>query len=402
LWAALAVGAGARGWLVFCTPGTLDVDVWAGHAWEITQKGLIAYYRGGEFRFNHPPLMGEFVSRLYVLAATTSIPFAALLRLPFALLDLATGLLLLALLAGDPRRFAFCAAWWLLPLAIVFSSYHGNTDSALAFFVTAAVVLVARGRALAAGALFGMGLWIKLPIVLAAPALFFALASWRDRAAFCTAAFGVGIASYLPALLQDARAVVDAVFLYPGLQIRTPAGTLIWGIQVFHPDPAQLPGALREPVAALIRGLYLANTWICVVPIAAVAWARRSDRTPLGVAGNVGASYVLFHGFTNLWAFQYLAWALPLWLVAGGRFALPAIVLSTAYVYGLYAWLCGSFLLTGPWDFLGRPHWPAWLLWLRDGAILFFFASACFLSARDLGRGLRALRRQPEPPAARS
>jgi hypothetical protein len=129
--------------------------------------------------------------------------------------------------------------------------------------------------------------------------------------------------------------------------------------------------------------LYLSNTWICLLPIGFLAWARRESRSPLEIAGNVGASYVVFHGLTNFWAWQYLAWALPLWLVAGRRFALPSLVATTAYVYGLDVWLTGSFLLNGSWDFIGKAHWPEWLLVVRNGTCLFFFASALFLIARD-------------------
>jgi hypothetical protein len=397
LWAALALGAAARAWFVLGTGGTLDVDVWAGHAWEINQKGLIGYYHGGEYIFNHPPLMGEIFSRLYVLAATTGIPFAVLLRAPFAFLDFGTALLVWKLLEGDPRRFAFLAAYWLLPLAIVFSSYHGNTDSALAFFVTGAVILVSRQKPLWAGVVLGMGLWIKFPAVLAVPALAFGLAGWRDRAAFVAATGAVGIASYVPALLQDARVVIDSVFLYPGLQIRSPAGVAVWGIQVFYPDPQSLPADWRDLFRQAVRAIYLANSWICVVPIVFLAWARREARSPLGIAGNVGASYVVFHGLTNFWAFQYLAWALPLWLVAGGRFTLPAMLVTTAYVYGLDAWLCGGLSLAGSWDFLGKPHWPRWILLVRDGAVLFFLASACFLLVRD---GREAVRDVLRPRSA--
>jgi len=385
LWVAIAVGALTRAWLLFGTPGTLDVDVWAGHAWEINQKGLIAYYHGGEFIFNHPPLMGEIFSRLYLLAAQTGVPFAVFLRGPFAVLDLGTALLLLKLLDGNPHRYAFFAAYWLLPLAILFSSYHGNTDSALAFFLLGAVILVSRGRALAAGAVLGIGLWIKFPAILAVPALAFGFIDWKHRFHFLAATGAVGIASYLPALVQDAAVVIDSVFLYPGLQIQTPAGVRIWGNQLFFPETPAF-----EPIA---RSIYRANTWICLVPVGFLAWARREQRSPLEIAGNVGAGYVVFHGLTNFWAFQYLAWALPLWLVAGRRFTIPAMLVSTAYVVGLYVWLCDSWILAGPWDWMGHPHWPQWLLWLRDGCVLFFFGSALFLIVRD---GRRALFRGGE------
>jgi hypothetical protein len=383
LWLAVALGAGARAWLVLGTGGTLDVDVWAGHAWEINQKGLIGYYHGGEYIFNHPPLMGEIFSRFYVLAARMDIPFAVFLRAPFALLDLGTAALILKLLEGDPRRWVLFAAYWLLPLAIIFSSYHGNTDSALAFFLMGAVILVSRDRAWAAGALLGVGLWIKFPAVLAVPALVFGFASWNDRIRFLAATGLVGIASYLPALWQDAPVVIDSVFLYPGLQIQTPAGIQVWGTQLFYPDAESLPESWRAGFESARRMLYLSNTWICLLPIGFLAWARRESRSPLEIAGNVGAGYVVFHGLTNFWAWQYLAWALPLWLVAGRRFALPSLVATTAYVYGLDVWLTGSFLLNGSWDFIGKAHWPEWLLVVRNGTCLFFFASALFLIARD-------------------
>jgi hypothetical protein len=394
LWGVVLVGALLRAWFVFGTAGTLDVVVWEGHAWEINQKGLIAYYHGGQYIFNHPPLMGEIFSRLYSLAAITNIPFAVFLRLPFAVLDFGTAWLLLRLMGPSRWRYAIFAAYWLSPLAILFSAYHGNTDSALAFFLLAAVVLVGSGRPLAAGAALGIGLWIKFPAVLALPALAFGVVGWRDRAKLVAAACITGIASYLPALLQDAEVVIRSVFLYPGLQIQSTAGVRVWGTQVFYPDAENLPLAWQELYRNLVGGIYRANTLICVSAISLVAWARRNRRQPLEIAGNVGATYAIFHGLTNFWAFQYLAWALPLWLVSSWRFALPASLVTTAYVYVLYAWLCGSWILSGAWDWYGSPHWPPAILVLRDAAILFFFATAWLLILRDLGGELRRLHRR--------
>lgn len=382
LYAVVLLGAALRAWFVFGTGGTLDVDVWAGHAWEINTKGLIAYYHGGQYIFNHPPLMGEIFARLYTLAARTGVPFAVFLRLPFAVLDFATALVLLRLLHQSPWRYAVFSAYWLSPLAILFSSYHGNTDSALALALVAAVLFVSRGEPVFAGVAVGLGLWVKFPAILALPALAFGLAGWRARAHLVLTALGVGIASYVPALLSDWEIVVRSVFLYPGLQVQSPAGIRVWGMQVFYPDPQLLPLEWQPEFLAWVRNVYRANTAIVVVPIALVAWARRDRRAPLEIAANVGASYAIFHGLTNFWAFQYLAWALPLWLVSGWRFALPSAVVATAYVYGLYIWLCGDPLLFGTWDFFDKPRWPAYVLWLRNGAVLYFFATAWLLIGR--------------------
>ena len=64
-----------------------------------------------------------------------------LLRAPFAGLDLGTALLLLRLFRDSPFRYAVFAAYWVHPLALIFSAYHGNTDPAIAFFVLLAVLV---------------------------------------------------------------------------------------------------------------------------------------------------------------------------------------------------------------------------------------------------------------------
>ncbi len=69
------------------------------------------------------------------------------------------------------------------------------------------------------------------------------------------------------------------------------------------------------------------------------------------------------------------------------------MVVTTAYVLGLYIWLCDSWILAGTWDWMGRPRWPQWILWLRDGCVLFFLGNALFLIVRD---GRRALFRAGE------
>jgi hypothetical protein len=89
------------------------------------------------------------------LSDAIGIPFRILLRLPFAIFDLATAALVLWLLGDRSWRFAGLAAYWLHPLAILYSAYHGNTDSVLLFFFAAAIgflltAVVQRLRALSA------------------------------------------------------------------------------------------------------------------------------------------------------------------------------------------------------------------------------------------------------------
>ena len=180
LWIALALGAAVRVLLLCFTEGSFDVAIKAHHGRSVNEFGLLEYYRRSEI-FNHPPLMGRFFAGLQWLAATTGAPFGLLLRAPFALLDLGSAWLLMRLFSDSPYRYAVLAGYWLSPVAILFSAYHGNTDSAIAFFVLLSMLAATRGRVLAAGAALGVGLWIKLPALIAAPALFFCLPAWRDR-----------------------------------------------------------------------------------------------------------------------------------------------------------------------------------------------------------------------------
>lgn len=391
LWAAGLLGAALRAYLLLATDGTLDAPILGAHGEQLLERGLLAYYEtrravapgiGPLPPFNHPPPVAALLAGLAALADAGVASFSFLWRLPFALLDAATAVLLARLLADVPalraQRFTLAAAYWLHPLAILFSSYQGNSDSAVAFFLVWALRCVVASRAGWAGVALGLCLWVKIPGVLAAPVLLLALPDARARARFAAATALTALAGYAPALAQGAEAVVRAVWLYPGMILQTRTGTLVWGIQNLLPD-AWVPQAVIDRWIAW-------NTWICVLPIALAAWLRRRERDALSLARGVGASYAILYGFTQAFAFQYLAWSLPFWLCFPRPVALAASALATAYVYGLYAWLTGSPFLLGVWDYAGRPDWPFAVLLARDAANLFFFGAAWVWIARSLRR----------------
>jgi hypothetical protein len=379
LWVVALIGILLRVYLVCFTEGTLDVVVWDGHAREIRAKGLVGYYHGGLYQFNHPPLMGVVFSFAREISEAIGIPFKVLLRAPFAILDAGTAVLLVAVLGSNPYRYLLGALYWLHPLALIFSAYHGNTDSAIAFFLLLSILFAGKNRPIAAGVALGVSLWIKVPGVLALPAIAFALPGWRERARFAAAWGLTGVATFLPVLFQDARVVVDSVFLYSGLKIQTTTGVQVWGLHNFYPHATDLPVAWRSTFRSFVITTFRYNTLIALVPIVFTAWCHRRERGQAAIATNVCRSYAILYGLTNFWAFQYLAWSIPLWLTGGWRFAAGASVVATAYVYGLYAWLCQSLALSGTWDFIGRPDWPGWVVGARNVANLFFFAAALWI-----------------------
>src|SRR5207237_10616877 len=129
-----------RIYLVVFTAGTQDVEIWERHARDVRDLGLIGYYHVDPSA-NHPPFITEVESLLLRASDAARIPFRIFLRAPFALVDAGTTLLLFLLLADCRWRFLVVAAYWLNPLSIIFSAYHGNTDSAVAFFLLLCVWL---------------------------------------------------------------------------------------------------------------------------------------------------------------------------------------------------------------------------------------------------------------------
>ena len=384
-WLLVATGVAARGFLVVFTSGTYDVALWESYARAVLASGLVDAYRSVP-QLNHPPLASWSVAGLLALSRITDIPFAALLRAPIAAADLGSVFLLARLLRDSRYRWLAAGLYAVNPVAIVLSAFHGNTDSSIAFFLILAVTCAARGQAFRTGVALGASLWIKLPGLLALPALALSFPRWRDRFV-CGAAAGLtGIATYLPMLALDPAVLYQRVFGYRGQLLHTTAGLPVWGpIGLFAPL-LDVAGSARPLLVSMLRGWYEYNAFVLLVPILAFAWLRRGEGTATGIGKTLAVSYAVIYGLSMRWAFQFLAWSVPFWLLAGPLFYLGATFLAGAYLYGLYAWLCGDLLLRGPWDFIGHPNWPRALTVVRDAAVLFFMAATCV----DLARALRA------------
>jgi hypothetical protein len=388
-WGLVAIGVVARAHLVLATQGTYDVEIWDAHARAVLSEGIAGAYRAVPL-LNHPPLATFWVSRVLVLAESTGLPFPALLRAPIAALDLGCIGLLAILLRESRYRFLIAGLYAVQPVAIVLSSYHGNSDSSIGFFLLLATIFAVRGEAIRTGAAVGVSLWIKLPGLLALPALVASFPRWRDRFACGTAAVLTAAVPYVPMLVIDPGLLYQNVFGYRGQMLHTTTGTPIWGPLGLLIPVLDAAGSARPLVSAFARGWYEYDSIVLLVPILALAWLRRDERGAFGLGKTIAACYAVTYGFSMRWAFQYLAWSVPFWGLAGRFWFAGATLLAGAYLYGLYAWLCGDWLLRGEWDFIGHPHWPLALLLVRDAAVVFFMAVTCIELFRA---GRKALRR---------
>jgi hypothetical protein len=404
-WTLLTLGLALRFYLVIWTEGTQDVAIWERHARDVRDLGLIGYYHVDPSA-NHPPFISEAEALLLRAADATGIPFRILLRAPFALLDLATTFLLLLLVGefssgrrsepdrrlakADRWRFVVAAVYWLNPLSIIFSAYHGNTDSGVAFFLVLSVWLLSQNKLRAAAIALGVSLWLKLPIVLAIPALVFFIPQWRARFQFLAIVAGVGLSTYIPAFIQDPAIVWKNVFGYRPEILHTTAGIPAWGPRALLfsiiAAPQSWPVAFRSPIL-----FFLENSRLIAVAIGLlITWLRRDRRSVRELCETIAMIYILVLALSDGFSFQYFAWSLPFWFFLPRWFFVPAIVLVSGYICFLYAYLCGNPWLLGLWDFNGHPDWPLRIIALRNIAYLLFCVGAIwFLIAGILSAGHR-------------
>ena len=391
-WAALFIGAVLRFYCVIFSSGTSDMEDWEDHATQVRDRGLIGYYHANEYA-NHPPFMSEAGALILRTSAVLHIPFRILFRALFALVDAGNAWLLFVLLPRNRSRFVPTACYWLCPAAIIISSYHGNTDTAVAFFLLLSIWLAAKKQTAGSGAAFAAGLWIKLPGILSLPALLTSFRSWRPRGLFLLTAAGAALLTYLPAFLLDYKIVWTNVFGYRGLILQTASGVPLWGPSVLlfstvAPIQSWPDKYLRPALFILEQSWYVA-----IVAMFVLTWLRRHRNSSAEVCATIAMVYVVLLGFSDYWAFQYFAWSLPFWFFLPRRFSIPAVSLTSAYLYSLHWFFTGNGWLLGKWDFLGHPTLPLIVLTLRDLTVLFFFVSACLFL-------IFAARRQPTTAAA--
>lgn len=386
LWGVLAIGALLRLFLVVFSDGSNDVGLVEAHARAVAEGGLSGAYRSSPL-VNHPPLALLLFRWTLAFSEWTGLAFPILWRLPFAALDLMTAWLLLQCLRPNPLRYVLVAAYWLSPIAVILSAFHGNTDTTLAAITLGCVLLTRAERSFWAGALIGLGLWIKLPIVLIAP-LVLAAAPSEGRLRLIGGAFAVTLIGYAPAF-YDIPILAERVFGYGGIVIKAANGAFIWGPQSYYNALTVLPEAWWPAISRGVSAYYGWNGPIClslVVAYSALASWRGVNGARLGAV--LFAAYAVFYSANNMFAFQYLGWSAPLCFLVSPRFGAIWTALLGGYLWAAYGLACSSPLLIGPFDLISQP-WPTWLMRLRDAA--FFFT---------LGTALTAVVRELRPPRA--
>lgn len=309
------VGAIARLLLWWNSIGSNDVVIWYAHAEAIRDYGIAGTYEHVQ-RFNHPPLVGLYARAVLGMADADVYAFARLIKLP-ALAGEALAMVLL-------WRFAGCrvaAVYALLPVPILVSAFHGNTDCLLAALLLGSALAFDRDRYLLAGLLFGAAMNVKVVPLVLVPVVLLAAPSARALVRL-GAGLAVGAIPFIPPALSAGPAMIRNMVDY----VPNPDN---WGVlSVLNP-------ALDQPrlavVASLARDWYVENgRYVILLAIVAVAVLSRLRR-PLPTSAQLAAAIALFLVLAPGFGVQYVAYAVPLlclvdvkaavqWGVAAGLF----------------------------------------------------------------------------------
>ena len=325
--------------------------------------------------YPYPPLWIWVEAGSERVARATGLSFAVLVKLPVLLADLGIVLLLArwshARWAAD-ERVAQRAAWLfaLHPVSILVTSFHGQFDSVMLFFVLLALRFLQSNRPDASALSLAAAIATKSFPVLLLPV--FALSLGAARAVrFAILATVPVLAILVPYAISDFDALARELLSYGGVAdfgwigawrgARWLATGALARSEAAH-WPASIPAA-----KALFFVVYLAGVW---------AFATRRLRwTPLQATLATFLAFVTFYGAISA---QYLLWPIPLGaLLPGAAFALYG-AFATAALVGFYLYLAPGVLTAGGAGPLG-PH-AAGVLW-ACGAAAVLAAGAAWLAA---------------------
>ncbi len=184
----IAAGLAARLLLAWYFYGTSDVNAWEQYS---------AYWpdRTSPYdetkRYPYSPVWFWIISLCSALARSFHLPFSFVIKWPLALADLGTLLILMSAMrrlgrsAGETT--AVCAAFFLNPVSILISGYHGQFDGISLFFALAAWFLFSlrvRSKRLWSAALLSVAVAVKHFNILLIPLFFFSEKGLRRRALF--------------------------------------------------------------------------------------------------------------------------------------------------------------------------------------------------------------------------
>jgi hypothetical protein len=320
----VVAGIGIRIALAFAFFGSGDLSVmeFFGRGFEQDALDVYGINEGRNFLiWPYPPAYFAWVVVALELADFSGLPYHGIVQLLPIAADVGVAVAVHVYLgwrgAGERLRLAGAALVMLGPCFIAISGYHGQIDSVAILPAVLALMVWertrARGRALEAGLLIGLGAAIKtVPLLVVAP-LLGSVRSLRESAVLIGAAAGVPLLMLLPFFIAEPDGV-RAAAEYQGLQARGGLGLVV--------DPALAVdrlGSLERFGEGTPNGL---NTWldtnaVVIIALVLVGYTLFVVRYRPSPIDAVVMLWLTVYVFSPNFLLQYLIWGLPFFIMAG-------------------------------------------------------------------------------------
>lgn len=345
----VGIGVALRLLLIGTSIGTNDVVNWIAFAGLVDRVGIAgSYSRIAEV--NHPPLSLAILLGLEKLRLVSGIEIGDLLRMLQVLFDLAATAALLAIgraTGRSPEKLALF--YFLCPVSIMVTGFHGNTDPAMVALLLISLALLVRREPwpFTAGLVFAAAIGIKIVPVLLLPLVLL----WRRDRWRILGGVACGLAaSFLPTIALGGMVVVERIFGY-----NTQAGNA--GVAYLLLSVAEFLRERAEGVALMFA--HTAWGWMAIaryvilvaVAVYSLALAARAPREDTRLLAGCGTILLFILALSPGGGVQYLMWPIAFlpfalaqrerWLVVA-VFTLTQITLYTIWSDGFPWWYADS------------------------------------------------------------
>jgi Dolichyl-phosphate-mannose-protein mannosyltransferase len=353
LTAAMLISTVLKLWLASTTYGSNDVRYWQTFQDYVVTHGWVTIYRDIWY-YNHPPLMSLFLWAVKPLTPIVPHGFPLIMRIPAITADAICGFVVYRLISAcwNPRRALKAAViFWCSPVLLLVSGFHGNTDPVFMCLVLLGAERLVLGRSpLVAGLLVGLAMNIKIVPILAMPAFFFSLTTWKDRARLVGAFTLMVVLGFGYHMIVARQALMTNVFGYAS-QSGNLGLTWFWNIA----GAGEVNAVFAPWLKRLMFALIVLNSFLLTRPI-------RQKRASFPASGRLmlealGWTFLLFLVFSPVFGVQYTAWfvavSLFLGLTGAALYSLTAgYFIFRVYHFwngGVFPWQIADSDKVGPW-----------------------------------------------------
>jgi len=334
----LMIMGGVVRWIIlpsnFPTPD-LRTWFWTGMIAVRKPGGLFNLYKHMRL-YAYPPLWIFFCSLAYLIHPWYRCDqrFSMLIKLPIAIADLITGLIVYLMVSerSDSRRGTVAATLYVMNMHVVFvSSFWGMFDGLVALLLASCVYLFHKDRKVSAGILAGLSLLAKqsaLPLILVLAFIAFRK-KWSKGTKFLLALTIIFLAVSMPFLLSTPEDFVSALYYdRPQLDLRGRTGALWYTFRAFELVPNWLE---RNHFYVFYASLFF--------PI--LLLRQRETRSIYDLSEISVLSFMNFYTFTPQLHTTYLILMMPFLcvLIAGGKISSLWYLVPIFWSEGFYYYI---------------------------------------------------------------